>query len=117
MAIKKKPPEGVPSKAKTYDAQNRYHRNRQPQVLERWSSTQFQNWTVAMGYVGEDSACDVALVAAALKCHTTKVYAYLRGNDGKRDVTVPPGVVALCKALLKIQLLEKQIADLLKEPP
>lgn len=105
MATKKPPKAG----AKTYERQNEYHRNRQPKSLERWTNTQFQQWVREYGYPEHDAPTlpyDVAMIAEDLKCHTSRVYTYWRGNDGHKNVTVPPGVVALCKALLEIKRLK-----------
>lgn len=109
------------TKKKNYDPQNRYardhgyehqtayHRSRQPKDMERWNHVQFQQWVQDFGYPPNENApalpYNVAEIADDLKCSTGKIYAYWRGYDGSRKVTIPPGVVALCKALLELKRL------------
>lgn len=111
---RKKLPEGEQSKYEVqnryarehgYKAQTEYHRQQQPLDMERWTSDQFHQWAMKMGCVGLNGAPMASMIANYLKCHTSTVYAYWRGHDGKRDVTVPPQAVALCKALLELKRL------------
>lgn len=92
-----------------YEHQTAYHRSQQPKNMERWNHAQFQQWVKDCRYPPNDHApalpYSVAEIADDLKCSTGKVYTYWRGHDGKRDVTVPPSVVALCKALLELKRL------------
>lgn len=125
---RKKSPDSVPSK---YEPQNRYHKSvgyelqkeyfarRQPKNMERWSRDQFRFWVEEYDYPKNKNALpyDVPSIAADLRLSTRHIYDYWRGNDGKGDITVPPVVVALCQALLKIKRLEKQISDQRKASP